>query len=248
MKQPELGQKIASVRKTRGLTQEELVEVCNLSVRTLQRIESGEVTPRSYTLRVIADALDFDFMEKQNPLSALAKARLSGWFRWVKNSITVLFNLKTDTMKKVSILAVFGIAIFLGLFAITSETRAQKAEKVKSYIEQTNENYIRWFNTGQIDSILLIYSDNIFYNICSGNIAEGQNELRKQIMNEMNSSFKIISIEVNNLNYSKNVAVERGSWILKFDQGVTMTGNYLSEWNLIDGQWLIVNHMSCPGQ
>ena len=54
MKQPELGKKISELRKEKGLTQEELVDKCNISVRTLQRIESGEVTPRSYTLKTIS--------------------------------------------------------------------------------------------------------------------------------------------------------------------------------------------------
>ena len=47
MKQPELGKRISEMRKAKGLTQEELVELCNLNVRTIQRIEAGEVTPRS---------------------------------------------------------------------------------------------------------------------------------------------------------------------------------------------------------
>lgn len=38
MKQPELGKKISELRKAKGLTQEELVEKCNLNVRTIQRI------------------------------------------------------------------------------------------------------------------------------------------------------------------------------------------------------------------
>ncbi|HEY3371256.1 MAG TPA: helix-turn-helix transcriptional regulator [Prolixibacteraceae bacterium] len=44
MKQPDLGKKIAELRKAKSLTQEELVEKCNLNVRTLQRIEAGVVT------------------------------------------------------------------------------------------------------------------------------------------------------------------------------------------------------------
>ena len=60
MKQPELGRKITLLRKEKGLTQEELVDKCNISVRTLQRIEAGEVTPRSYTVRTILAALDYD--------------------------------------------------------------------------------------------------------------------------------------------------------------------------------------------
>ena len=60
MKQPELGKKIVSLRKQLGLTQEELVIKCNLNVRTLQRIESGEVNPRSHTVKSIFEALDYD--------------------------------------------------------------------------------------------------------------------------------------------------------------------------------------------
>lgn len=41
MKQPELGKKITELRKGKGLTQEELVDKCNISVRTLQRIEAA---------------------------------------------------------------------------------------------------------------------------------------------------------------------------------------------------------------
>lgn len=60
MKQPELGRKILALRQEKGLTQEELVAQCNISVRTIQRIEAGEVTPRSYTVKTILDALDYD--------------------------------------------------------------------------------------------------------------------------------------------------------------------------------------------
>lgn len=60
MKQPELGRKISELRKAKGLTQEELVEKCNIGVRTIQRIEAGEVTPRSYTIKAILAALECD--------------------------------------------------------------------------------------------------------------------------------------------------------------------------------------------
>ncbi|MEX0272871.1 MAG: helix-turn-helix domain-containing protein [Flavobacteriaceae bacterium] len=69
MKQPELGIKISELRKQKGLTQEELVHRCNINVRTLQRIESGEVTPRSYTIKTILSALDHDYesLYENNP-------------------------------------------------------------------------------------------------------------------------------------------------------------------------------------
>ncbi len=61
MTQPELGKKIAEIRKQKGFTQEELVEKCNVTVRTLQRIEAGDVLPRSSTLRLLIEAMDYDW-------------------------------------------------------------------------------------------------------------------------------------------------------------------------------------------
>ena len=66
MKQPELGKKISELRKAKGLTQEELVEKCNINVRTIQRIEAGEVMPRMYTVKTIFAALDFDLNSISN--------------------------------------------------------------------------------------------------------------------------------------------------------------------------------------
>jgi len=63
MKQPELGKKILELRKQKGFTQEELVEQCNINVRTIQRIESGEVSPRSYTIKAILEVLGFNYDE-----------------------------------------------------------------------------------------------------------------------------------------------------------------------------------------
>ncbi len=73
MKQPALGIKISELRKSKGLTQEELVEQCNISVRTIQRIEAGEVTPRSYTIKTILSALDYDLSKIQTENSSITQ-------------------------------------------------------------------------------------------------------------------------------------------------------------------------------
>lgn len=83
MKQPELGQKIADLRAEQGLTQEELVDRCNISVRTIQRIEAGEVTPRHYTLRIIMEALGQQLEDIRKGKAPVTKTLLSqmqiGW-------------------------------------------------------------------------------------------------------------------------------------------------------------------------
>ena len=61
MNQPDLGLKVVELRQQKGLTQEQLAELCEVSARTIQRIESGEVDPRAYTLQCLSKALEFDF-------------------------------------------------------------------------------------------------------------------------------------------------------------------------------------------
>ena len=65
MQQPDLGLKVTELRQEKGLTQEQLAEKCEVSPRTIQRIESGEVDPRAYTLECLSEALDFDFLKDQ---------------------------------------------------------------------------------------------------------------------------------------------------------------------------------------
>lgn len=67
-KQPQLGQTILNLRQLKKLTQEELVEQCNINVRTLQRIEAGEVTPRDFTIRAILSALEYDIDQVQKAI------------------------------------------------------------------------------------------------------------------------------------------------------------------------------------
>ena len=57
----ETGKLIKELRIKKGITQEELADLTELSARTIQRIENGEVDPRAYTLQVIAKALEVDF-------------------------------------------------------------------------------------------------------------------------------------------------------------------------------------------
>jgi len=54
------GERIKALRIGQGITQEALAEKTEVSARTMQRIENGEVAPRAYTLQMIARALEVD--------------------------------------------------------------------------------------------------------------------------------------------------------------------------------------------
>ena len=62
MNQPDLGLRVTELRLQKGLTQEELAEECEISPRTIQRIEGREVDPCTYTLQCLSKSLEFDFL------------------------------------------------------------------------------------------------------------------------------------------------------------------------------------------
>ena len=67
-----LGEKIVAFRKAKNYTQEELANLSNVTLRTIQRIEKGDTVPRGFTLKSIADALgkevsEFTIADSENP-------------------------------------------------------------------------------------------------------------------------------------------------------------------------------------
>ncbi|UOG76991.1 helix-turn-helix domain-containing protein [Hymenobacter tibetensis] len=67
--------RIIAVRKRKGLSQEVLAEKSGVSLRTIQRVEQGDTTPRGYTVQALAMALDVDLdvlQEQPEPETAPA--------------------------------------------------------------------------------------------------------------------------------------------------------------------------------
>ena len=55
----QIGSLIKQSRIKKGYTQQQLATITKLSLRSVQRIEKGEVTPRQYSLDVLANQLEF---------------------------------------------------------------------------------------------------------------------------------------------------------------------------------------------
>jgi transcriptional regulator with XRE-family HTH domain len=109
MKQPALGKRISELRKEQGMTQEELVAKCNINVRTIQRIEAGEVNPRSYTIKIILDVLGEDYFTKEPQESLL---------------------FTTKDFNKLTLAWIFGIVYFLISFIETAADFYQFTEDI----------------------------------------------------------------------------------------------------------------------
>lgn len=91
----EIGKLIKELRQKKGMTQEELAEKTEVSVRTIQRIENGEVDPRAYTLQMIAKALEVDFStfveNKSEASKEVQKVSNNIWFGFIHLSGVVPF-------------------------------------------------------------------------------------------------------------------------------------------------------------
>jgi transcriptional regulator with XRE-family HTH domain len=73
-----IGIVIREVRKRKGLTQMELSDQTNISVRTIQRIEKDAVEPSLFSLKKIGEVLEFNFLKIKNRNSMAFINRLLG--------------------------------------------------------------------------------------------------------------------------------------------------------------------------
>ncbi|MEM1134308.1 MAG: helix-turn-helix transcriptional regulator [Bacteroidota bacterium] len=142
MKQPGFGKKVAQKRKAKKLTQYELAKACGVNVRTIQRIESGGVTPRSYTVRVISKALDNQFIIDEKNAS-----RFNQFFNQAHHAISELFNFKTNVMRKSMILTGLLMAIGLGIFSLVTKIKAQDNQQINytNFVESHDRGIIYFF-------------------------------------------------------------------------------------------------------
>lgn len=63
MKNQSLSENLVYQRKLKGYTQEELSDKCTVAVRTIQRIEKGEVQPHLQTVKLLATGLEIEVDE-----------------------------------------------------------------------------------------------------------------------------------------------------------------------------------------
>ena len=66
----EIGRRIREERTKQGFTQEYLAKASGVNLRTIQRIECGEVNPRPSTVKLIFEVLEIDFDNANNNKSS----------------------------------------------------------------------------------------------------------------------------------------------------------------------------------
>jgi phage shock protein C len=103
MNRSDIGKKVAELRKQKGFSQDGLAYLCKMNVRSIQRIEAGNVQPRPYTLKLLSEALDFKFEYVNN--SKNNKNNLKGLFQNVITKVSAIWNSEGENiMEKENVL------------------------------------------------------------------------------------------------------------------------------------------------
>lgn len=113
-------------------------------------------------MKTIFSALEFPVYEsvevndKFNQTGLIVSSRLEQLYKYVLN----LFNLKTNTMKKLIILSTPFLTVLIVLLFSGMDSKAQEQKRVKEQIETSHTKFMNYFNSSQIDSLSLLYATN----------------------------------------------------------------------------------------
>lgn len=234
MTQPELGNKISALRLAKGLTQIELAESCNLSLRTIQRIEGAEVLPRAYTVKQIFEALgEKDYFE-----SPAEESSVKRWFSDVSKSLHL-------TSKKMRI--IIALSLLLGsagllFFGISDYQKTKSYQQNGAGLPEAEFDMISRFNSGDIEEIGETFLASATLIPVNREPIHGRQNIVAYYQSVYDSGFRLVSDKINIFQVTDSVAIETGTWTGWNQQ--SFEGSYFAQWKKVDGKWYIENYMT----
>ena len=117
-------------------------------------------------------------------------------------------------MKKISILTIIIITAVFIFLNLGSESSAQTPAEVKRTIKASNQNFIRWFNTKQIDLLVNLYRNDA----CLVGIGCGKAVISGFFGTEL-KDFMLKALDSHDITISDSIAIEKGHLILTASSG-----------------------------
>jgi hypothetical protein len=173
--------------------------------------------------------------------------RIKIWLEQFYKYVLDLFNLKTNTMKKLMILSIpfLSICIIL-LFFYSSNAKAQSKMTIREKFENASSNskFIEWFNSGQIDSVCLRYLDNAYMMPDQYPNINDKRSINQYFNQLYNRGLRFTKVKTMSKIISDSIAIDRGVWNVSMNSVSVASGTYLTQWHYINGKWWIENEMS----
>ena len=125
--------------------------------------------------------------------------------------------------------------------------RTQSAEDVRELIDRNNANAVRWYATGDVDSLVSIFAVDAWQMPPNSPPLVGREAIRGFWREAVKWGKWEFTLQAQDISVSGQMAVERGKYSLKFTAGPGAPagmasfqdrGNYLVHWrHESDGQW-----------
>ena len=142
-------------------------------------------------------------------------------------------------MKKISVL--LAALLLLGFWGINlSGKKKSKQMLTMEQVENLNRKYIAWFNAGKVDSLLMMYGENS----CTGVSFCGKEQIKMHFFAELGKGYKFEELNALSLHCSDTLAVETGSWRIRFEDNAELSGVYMTEWHYNGKGWYVANDIA----
>jgi len=135
------GSKIKEARKLKGLTQEDLAALSKMNLRTIQRIENNENTPRGKSLQLICEVLNIpqeELFEAQSSSrkTALVQTFINALFLIVLNfaiiSVFGYLTIDSNSTNNSKIGALL-LSFFISIFIVVKTPHFNKIERLLKF-------------------------------------------------------------------------------------------------------------------
>jgi transcriptional regulator with XRE-family HTH domain len=131
---------IINSRKSKNLTQEQLAELSKVNLRTIQRIENNENTPRGYTLKLICDVLEIQIPNSEPeilPSKANQIELIINYFFLALINLTLMVIIGWTTLDSEanvnSKFAGFLLSFFIPIFIVLMTNNMSKTERLLKF-------------------------------------------------------------------------------------------------------------------
>jgi transcriptional regulator with XRE-family HTH domain len=137
-----IGQWLKDGRAAKGYTQQELSELTGISLRSVQRIEKGEVIPRQYTIRVLADKLGLSEAMIDHAFQAKGESRNEEDQLDEKDQKTQPAKRASGQPRKIILSIGLGFMLILGTGAFLAQS--------SGFPETDFERFLLWMSVGMV--------------------------------------------------------------------------------------------------